>query len=795
MLKKILFILFVIPELFITLTFAQTINSNKLHENNASGEPILKDSVVTISGEVTVTNQFGITAYIQDFSGGVAVYDENFAKAVNIGDEVTISATVDQFNGLTELKDVTILDHFPRTPTIEPQLITCFNIRIEGNYGIENLEGELIRINNVNVNTDNWNVSGSGTNYTLTDAAGTCEIRIDQDTDIANTVAPDTSKFDVIGVLSQYDQDAPFTDGYQLMPRFNEDVIWLTGPRLITKPEEKNITPNSMTIAWETATEASSIVMYGETDDYEINTIQINETVTNHEVQLSGLMPATVYHIKAGSGDSSGTNYSSDLVVITASDPSSTGEINVYFNRSVEHALALSGNEANGGQNLAQKFIDRVNAANYSIDVCWYSWDIESVTDALIEAYNRRLRIRFIYDAHEETNYQYQVTRLKQAGINLIDDAFGNNDARKKIQHNKFAIFDARDETSITDDWVWTGSLNMTNYTNYGINAAQNVIEIQDQSLAKAYTLKFNEMWGSADNSPNAALSLFGFNKTDNTPHKFIINNKPVELYFCPSDHATSKIIDAVRSANKEIYFCIFAFTRIDLEQAMHERFTTPGGFQIRGVFDNDRDSLYNRWYPLHGSSDFAWNPPADVWIEKESGILHHKYMIIDAHHSTSDPIVITGSQNWSTSAETKNDENTLIIHDAAIANQYLQEFANRYHAAGGSSALTDVDEKNFSTTPNSFSLKQNYPNPFNNRTTIEIFVPINSYVSLTIYNLTGQQVRIFNLGYCLPGQFKINWDGSDNIGQIVAGGIYFCRLNIVKSEQAFQIRKMIYLP
>ncbi len=794
MLKKIVFLLFFISGIFLTLTFAQTKNINKLHENDASGVPILLDQIVTITGEVTVTNQFGVIAHLQDPTGGVAVYDANFVSVVSIGDHVKISGKVTQYYGLTELKDVTILNHVPRTPTIEPQLITCFNIRIEGNYGIENLEGELIRINNVTVNTDNWNVSGSGTNYTLTDAAGSCEIRIDKDTDIANTVAPDTSKFDVIGVLSQFDYDSPFTDGYQLMPRFNEDIIWLSGPQLITKLEEKNITPNSMTIAWETATEASSIVMYGETDDYEINTIQINDAVTNHEVQLSGLMPATVYHVKVGSGDNSGTNYSSDLVVITGSDPSSTGEINVYFSKSVDHALAVSGNEAHGGQNLAQKFIDRVNAAKYSIDVCWYSWDIESVTDALIDAYNRRLRIRFIYDAHEETNYQYQVTRLKQAGINLIDDAFGNNDARKKIQHNKFAIFDARDETSFSDDWVWTGSLNMTNYTNYGINAAQNVIEIQDQALAKAYTIEFNEMWGSAENAPDAALSLFGFNKTDNTPHKFIISDKPVELYFCPSDRATSKIIDAVQSANKEIYFCVFAFTRIDLEQAMHERFTTLGTFQIRGVFDNDRDSLYNRWYPLHGSGDYAWDPPADVWLEKESGILHHKYMIIDAHRPTSDPIVITGCQNWSTSAETKNDENTLIIHDHAIANQYLQEFANRYHAAGGSSDLTDVELKS-PAFPNTFKLKQNYPNPFNNRTTIEIFVPINSYVNLTIFNLMGEEVRAFDFGYCQPGQFKINWDGSNNTGQIVAGGIYFYRLNVVKSEQAVQIRKMIYLP
>ena len=54
---------------------------------------------------------------------------------------------------------------------------------------------------------------------------------------------------------------------------------------------------------------------------------------------------------------------------------------------------------------------------------------------------------------------------------------------------------------------------------------------------------------------------------------------------------------------------------------------------------------------------------------------LHHKYAIADANVSASDPILLTGSHNWSSNAENNSDENTLIIHDATIANIYLQEF------------------------------------------------------------------------------------------------------------------------
>lgn len=58
--------------------------------------------------------------------------------------------------------------------------------------------------------------------------------------------------------------------------------------------------------------------------------------------------------------------------------------------------------------------------------------------------------------------------------------------------------------------------------------------------------------------------------------------------------------------------------------------------------------------------------------------------MIIDGEHPDSDPIVITGSHNWSSSAENVSDENTLIIHNARVANLYLQEFMARYKEAAG---------------------------------------------------------------------------------------------------------------
>ncbi len=62
-----------------------------------------------------------------------------------------------------------------------------------------------------------------------------------------------------------------------------------------------------------------------------------------------------------------------------------------------------------------------------------------------------------------------------------------------------------------------------------------------------------------------------------------------------------------------------------------------------------------------------------------ESGILHHKVLIADALQTNSNPVVLTGSHNWSNNAEIRNDENTLILYDANIANLYYQEFSQRF--------------------------------------------------------------------------------------------------------------------
>jgi len=101
-------------------------------------------------------------------------------------------------------------------------------------------------------------------------------------------------------------------------------------------------------------------------------------------------------------------------------------------------------------------------------------------------------------------------------------------------------------------------------------------------------------------------------------------------------------------------------------------------------------------------------------------------------------------------------------------------------------------DQRAGQNLPDRFALLQNYPNPFNPETEIRYDLPKASRVTLTIFNLAGQAVRTLVDGNIPAGSHAANWNGRNDRGRRVAGGIYFYRLQAGKFVQT---RKMILLP
>jgi len=108
----------------------------------------------------------------------------------------------------------------------------------------------------------------------------------------------------------------------------------------------------------------------------------------------------------------------------------------------------------------------------------------------------------------------------------------------------------------------------------------------------------------------------------------------------------------------------------------------------------------------------------------------------------------------------------------------------------------TKIDEPPESITPDQFYLHPNYPNPFNATTVIPFDLPHSSFVMVEIYNIMGKKVRTLFADPKPAGHFEVQWNGTDELNQAVASGIYFCRLQTTRplNEVFVQVRKLVLL-
>ncbi len=284
-----------------------------------------------------------------------------------------------------------------------------------------------------------------------------------------------------------------------------------------------------------------------------------------------------------------------------------------------------------------------IDQARLSVDIAAYDLDLWSMRDALIAAHRRGVAVRVVT---ESDNIDVpEIQQLQEAGIPVLGDR------REGLMHDKFAILDRYE--------VWTGSMNYTINGAYRNN--NNLLRIRSSQLAENFTTEFEEMFVD---------DRFGPGFPANTPQTLIwVDGTLVETYFSPDDGVASRIIELIRSAEQSIYFMAYSFTSDDLARALVER--TRAGLVVAGVLEESqvRSNFGGEYENLRRSG-------LDVRLDGAAGNMHHKVLIIDGR------IVVTGSYNFSQSAETKNDENVLIIHSPTIADQYLAEFEKLFAAA-----------------------------------------------------------------------------------------------------------------
>lgn len=313
-----------------------------------------------------------------------------------------------------------------------------------------------------------------------------------------------------------------------------------------------------------------------------------------------------------------------------------------------------------------QVMIEMVRDAQVSIDMAVMGFNRTELIDALIDAHDRGVRVRMVGDAGHLYNSGY--TRFRDRQIPIVAGNLNH------IMHNKFMVVD--------DRFVFGGTANWTN-SDLRMNS-NNFFVLDSPPVAADFKADFEQMFGG----------LFGHNKKELDNGRFYtIGDTEVEVWFAPQEDAMGRILELVDAAQESVRFTIFAFTKDQVgsafirKQAEFDAKDLADGValdaplnerrRIAGVIDQSQlhsNGQYHEVYRLLGAQiplrmDGNDNSEQPGDYQAGGGRLHSKTMVIDAHGP--DPIVITGSFNWSASATQSNDEYLLVFRGARVAKMF----------------------------------------------------------------------------------------------------------------------------
>ncbi|MBU3927644.1 MAG: hypothetical protein KKB74_07540 [Bacteroidetes bacterium] len=472
--KKLLIITFLITGIF-SFSHAQ----NTILEARQMGE----GAVVTVKGIATNGAELGIIRYFQDETAGIAAYGSAVSVA-NRGDSISVTGTLKIYNQLLEIDPITNVTVLSTgNPVPEPIVLTPAQIS-------EPYEGQLVMVHDVHFNDAGQTFTGNK-KYTFTSNGEIGYIYIKNGQDFVGTIIP-SAPVSLTALCSQFDYTNP-NQGYQLLPRDLNDIFIPSSIYFVDALINTNFTQSDLDFTWNTNIVGSTEMYYGPTEDlFMSNSVSATGGSTAHEIDLAGLEAGAITWVQAFSVSGSDTAKSAVLPFATISN--STGNMIAYFNSPVDNSYSTGENAIYLYDLIDDTIISYINRAKETIDFTMYNFNNSGMSDisvALIAAADRGVRVRVIGCG---TTANLGLDELAGTSVHVLIGP--SSSQRPGIMHNKFILFDT-ESSDANEPLVWTGS---TNLTDGQINLdANNVIIIQDQSLARAYQIEFEEMWGSSE--------------------------------------------------------------------------------------------------------------------------------------------------------------------------------------------------------------------------------------------------------------------------------------------------------
>lgn len=332
--------------------------------------------------------------------------------------------------------------------------------------------------------------------------------------------------------------------------------------------------------------------------------------------------------------------------------PDSKTPYRVLFNNAYK-ALAVDNREMGrqDPKNPDKEILKLINSATQSINIANYEVESIDIANKLIEKFKKGVSVKIVTET-DHLKHDALVS-LKTAGMIIKDDK------REGYMHHKFMVIDNK-----------IVSLGGTNFTTRSLFEHNNdLLVIESTKLAENFNTEFSRLYdkglfnGKDHSLPNTDISL-----PDITS---------IKTYFSPNGGTKNAILNELKNAKKSIKFMAFSFTEKDLASMMITKFKEK--ITVDGIFDTCQIDKYSQFNTLKSNK-------LNVLKDGNQALMHEKTMIID------DNTVITGSYNFSVSAETKNNEDCVIIKSDKIANLYVQEFERLKKSALGNVNIPPYD-------------------------------------------------------------------------------------------------------
>ncbi len=159
------------------------------------------------------------------------------------------------------------------------------------------------------------------------------------------------------------------------------------------------------------------------------------------------------------------------------------------------------------------------------------------------------------------------------------------------------------------------------------------------------------------------AASAYDFSGRESAPRaqEIEIRSRAI-VAFSPNGQATSVIVDAIRHAKKQILVQAYSFTSKPILSALLD--ARERGVDVEVIADKENDR------GRYSGATYMANHGVPVWIDDSVRIAHNKVMIFDGKS------VLTGSFNFSMSAQKNNAENILLVENSPeLAAAYIEDW------------------------------------------------------------------------------------------------------------------------